>query len=88
MLCCLNFKAARCSIRIELVGDNFSTLRGELAGPPDTPYEGIEIYDVFMRPTSDFNVQLLHIRQLIHLRTLKVDSFFGFFYMVVVPYKL
>lgn len=28
-------------IKVELVGDNFTELRGEIAGPPDTPYEGI-----------------------------------------------
>jgi hypothetical protein len=35
-----NFKGLKCSISVELVGDSFSKLRGELAGPPDTPYEG------------------------------------------------
>lgn len=28
-------------IKVELVGDNFTELKGEIAGPPDTPYEGI-----------------------------------------------
>lgn len=28
-------------IKVEMVGDNFTELRGEIAGPPDTPYEGI-----------------------------------------------
>ncbi|KAM4049506.1 ubiquitin-conjugating enzyme E2 K [Anomaloglossus baeobatrachus] len=27
-------------IKVELVDENFSELRGEIAGPPDTPYEG------------------------------------------------
>lgn len=27
-------------IKVEMVGDNFTELRGEIAGPPDTPYEG------------------------------------------------
>ncbi|KAI4832414.1 hypothetical protein KUCAC02_015383 [Chaenocephalus aceratus] len=27
-------------IRVELVDENFTELRGEIAGPPDTPYEG------------------------------------------------
>ncbi|XP_034671166.1 ubiquitin-conjugating enzyme E2-22 kDa-like [Drosophila subobscura] len=30
----------QCSIKIELVNDNWTELRGEIAGPPDTPYEG------------------------------------------------
>lgn len=49
-------EAARCSIRIELVGDNFSTLRGELAGPPDTPYEGGRfVVDIVVPETYPFN---------------------------------
>lgn len=31
---------AACNIKVELVGDSFKELRGEIAGPPDTPYEG------------------------------------------------
>ena len=27
-------------IRVDLVDENFTELRGEIAGPPDTPYEG------------------------------------------------
>uniref|UniRef100_S4RX81 Ubiquitin-conjugating enzyme E2 K n=1 Tax=Petromyzon marinus TaxID=7757 RepID=S4RX81_PETMA len=27
-------------IKVELVDENFTELRGEIAGPPDTPYEG------------------------------------------------
>ncbi|KAE8629404.1 hypothetical protein XENTR_v10000481 [Xenopus tropicalis] len=27
-------------IKVDLVDENFSELRGEIAGPPDTPYEG------------------------------------------------
>ncbi len=26
-------------IRVELINDDFTHLRGEIAGPPDTPYE-------------------------------------------------
>lgn len=29
-----------CSIKIELVKDNWTELKGEIAGPPDTPYAG------------------------------------------------
>lgn len=28
------------SIKLELVNDNWTELQGEIAGPPDTPYEG------------------------------------------------
>lgn len=34
------FQVARCSIKVDLVNDNFSELKGTIAGPPDTPYEG------------------------------------------------
>lgn len=30
----------QCSIKIELINDSWTELRGEIAGPPDTPYEG------------------------------------------------
>lgn len=29
-----------CSIKVELVKDNWTELKGEIAGPPDTPYAG------------------------------------------------
>lgn len=35
-----NFQIVQCSIKIELVNDSWTELRGEIAGPPDTPYEG------------------------------------------------
>jgi len=31
---------SKCAIRIELVNDTWTELRGEIGGPPDTPYEG------------------------------------------------
>ncbi|XP_067120109.1 ubiquitin-conjugating enzyme E2-22 kDa-like isoform X1 [Centruroides vittatus] len=33
-------EVAKCAIRVELVNDNYTELKGEIAGPPDTPYEG------------------------------------------------
>ncbi|BFF91695.1 ubiquitin-conjugating enzyme E2-22 kDa-like [Drosophila madeirensis] len=30
----------QCSIKIELANDNWTELRGEIGGPPETPYEG------------------------------------------------
>lgn len=33
-------EAQKCAINVELVGDDYRELRGEIAGPPDTPYEG------------------------------------------------
>lgn len=46
----------KCSINVELVGDSFSKLRGELAGPPDTPYEGGRyVVDISVPETYPFN---------------------------------
>ncbi|XP_076034587.1 ubiquitin conjugating enzyme 4 [Oratosquilla oratoria] len=33
-------EAQKCAIKVELVGDDYRELKGEIAGPPDTPYEG------------------------------------------------
>ncbi|KAL5011398.1 hypothetical protein ScPMuIL_009949 [Solemya velum] len=33
-------EVAKCHIKVELVDDSYRELRGEIAGPPDTPYEG------------------------------------------------
>jgi len=33
-------EAVSCNIKVELVNDSFTELRGEITGPPDTPYEG------------------------------------------------
>uniref|UniRef100_A0A1B0D725 UBC core domain-containing protein n=1 Tax=Phlebotomus papatasi TaxID=29031 RepID=A0A1B0D725_PHLPP len=33
-------KIVQCSIKIELINDSWTELKGEIAGPPDTPYEG------------------------------------------------
>ncbi|CAI9734616.1 ubiquitin-conjugating enzyme E2-22 kDa [Octopus vulgaris] len=30
----------KCRIRVELVNDKYDELKGEIAGPPETPYEG------------------------------------------------
>lgn len=30
----------QCSIKIELINDSWTELKGEIAGPPETPYEG------------------------------------------------
>jgi ubiquitin-conjugating enzyme (huntingtin interacting protein 2) len=47
---------ARCAIKIELVNDNWSELRGEIAGPPDTPYEGGNfLLEIIVPETYPFN---------------------------------
>lgn len=49
-------EVARCSIKVELVNDNYTELRGEIAGPPDTPYEGgTFILEIKVPETYPFN---------------------------------
>lgn len=36
-----NPQTSKNQIKVDLVDENFTELRGEIAGPPDTPYEGI-----------------------------------------------
>lgn len=31
---------SKCKIKLEMLNDNFTELKGEIGGPPDTPYEG------------------------------------------------
>ena len=43
-------------IKVELVNDNYSQLRGEISGPPDTPYEGGHfVLDIKIPETYPFN---------------------------------
>jgi ubiquitin-conjugating enzyme (huntingtin interacting protein 2) len=50
------FKVAKCHIKLELKSDSFTELRGEIAGPPDTPYEGaIYVLDIKIPETYPFN---------------------------------
>lgn len=36
----LNTQTSKNQIKVDLVDENFTELMGEIAGPPDTPYEG------------------------------------------------
>ncbi|XP_046575068.1 ubiquitin-conjugating enzyme E2 K-like [Haliotis rubra] len=47
---------AKCDIKVELVDDQYNDLRGEIAGPPDTPYEGGTFkLDIKVPETYPFN---------------------------------
>ena len=49
-------QVAKCHIKVELVDDTFTILRGEIQGPPDTPYEGgTYILDIRIPETYPFN---------------------------------
>jgi len=49
-------EVAKCHIKLELKNDSFTELRGEIAGPPDTPYEGATyILDIKIPETYPFN---------------------------------
>uniref|UniRef100_A0A2K6LM84 Ubiquitin conjugating enzyme E2 K n=1 Tax=Rhinopithecus bieti TaxID=61621 RepID=A0A2K6LM84_RHIBE len=42
-------------IKVDLVDENFTELRGEIAGPPDTPYEGKYFFLDKIPETYPFN---------------------------------
>lgn len=49
-------EVAKCAIKLELVDDNFTELKGEIAGPPDTPYEGGNfVLEIKVPETYPFN---------------------------------
>jgi len=49
-------EAQKNNIKLELVDDTYTKLRGEIAGPPDTPYEGGRyILDIEIPETYPFN---------------------------------
>jgi len=49
-------EVAKCAIRIELVNDSWTELRGEIAGPPDTVYEGGNFQlEIIVPETYPFN---------------------------------
>lgn len=52
----INLQIVQCSIKVELINDNWTELRGEIAGPPDTPYEGGKfILEIKVPETYPFN---------------------------------
>lgn len=44
----------QCSIKLDIINDNFTELRGEIAGPPDTPYEGVFYLLLFLISVISF----------------------------------
>lgn len=49
-----------CSIKLDIINDNFTELRGEIAGPPDTPYEGLLVF-CFIYSQMKFVVKLVYL---------------------------
>lgn len=49
-------EVAKCHIKVELVNDNYTELRGEIIGPPDTAYDGGKfILEIKIPETYPFN---------------------------------
>ncbi|KAJ8985154.1 hypothetical protein NQ317_012806 [Molorchus minor] len=49
-------EVAKCAIKVELLNDSYTELKGEIAGPPDTPYEGGNfILEIKVPETYPFN---------------------------------
>ena len=54
--CPLCHQIAKSMIKVDLVNDSYSQLRGEISGPPDTPYEGgLFVLDIKIPETYPFN---------------------------------
>lgn len=50
------FQVASCLIKVELLNDKYTELRGEIGGPGDTPYEGGNfVLDIKIPETYPFN---------------------------------
>lgn len=53
---CIFYQLAKCSIKVDLIGDSYTELKGEIAGPPDTPYEGGTFFlEIKVPETYPFN---------------------------------
>ncbi|XP_067948118.1 ubiquitin-conjugating enzyme E2-22 kDa-like [Watersipora subatra] len=49
-------EVAKCHIKLELKNDDFTQLKGEIIGPPDTPYDGgVFQVDIVIPETYPFN---------------------------------
>ncbi|XP_023011856.1 ubiquitin conjugating enzyme 4 [Leptinotarsa decemlineata] len=49
-------EVAKCAIKVELLSDDYTELKGEIAGPPDTPYEGGNfVLEIKVPETYPFN---------------------------------
>lgn len=46
------FQTSKNQIKVDLVDENFTELKGEIAGPPDTPYEGERPLETSRRPLA------------------------------------
>uniref|UniRef100_A0A1B6E9Y1 E2 ubiquitin-conjugating enzyme n=1 Tax=Clastoptera arizonana TaxID=38151 RepID=A0A1B6E9Y1_9HEMI len=50
------YNVAKCAIRLELIDDNYTELKGEITGPPETPYEGGNfVLEIKIPETYPFN---------------------------------
>ena len=54
-------QVAACNIKVELVNDTYTHLKGEIMGPPDTPYEGgMFQLEIKIPETYPFNPPKVH----------------------------
>nr|CAD7428443.1 unnamed protein product [Timema monikensis] len=62
------FQVAKCAIKVELLNDDYTELKGEIAGPPETPYEGgTFILEIKVPETYPFNPPKVYIT-IVYLR--------------------
>jgi ubiquitin-conjugating enzyme (huntingtin interacting protein 2) len=49
-------EVAKCAIKVELLNDSYTELKGEITGPPDTAYEGgTFVLEIKVPETYPFN---------------------------------
>ncbi|KAJ3645939.1 hypothetical protein Zmor_023558 [Zophobas morio] len=49
-------EVAKCAIKVELLNDSYTELKGEITGPPDTAYEGgVFVLEIKVPETYPFN---------------------------------
>lgn len=75
-------QVAKCAIKVELVNDSYTELKGEIAGPPDTPYEGGNfVLEIRVPETYPFNPPKVTVTNL-NLRHKKTSKFNVIFFKV------
>lgn len=58
MWCLIKSQAKQCKIKVELVGNSYTRLAGEITGPPDTPFEGMLIDNGIFKKTRIINIKV------------------------------
>ena len=70
-----NIQGETVGVKVELVDNSFQKLRGEIRGPPDTPFEdGTYIVDIVIPETYPFNPPKVSFASNIYMDTLTYST--------------